>query len=447
MYRHLPLACLLLLLASCANGTRTRGMDIPIIAVESPDSIGFGGSDVARATFRLHRIVASIKRGEVIVHFPSRRWKKWRKNDLCNIGYGKNATLEWGAGPREFGDWRTEFGKVFYDSMKSRGASVVGDPTKTFGAVDSAGAAEFLIGARIVEIKGNLCNKHDYWDARPLRETLGEMYLKIEWEVFSSLTRQVVHKFSTEGYARTRQGKRQGYLLTFTNAFADAVERAARNKGFKKVLLRNPDAPVVSSSSFGTLSLVGSRLFRGSIKKHLGEIRTAVVTIERANAHGSGFLITKDGYLLTNAHVVRDGKRISVLFSNGVRVAGNVVRVDKARDVALIKIPILVANALPILQNSLPQTLDTVFALGTPLRRALRSTVTKGIVSAHRKLDGNPYIQADVAISGGNSGGPLLDKMGNVVGISVSGYDGQNLNLFIPIDDALSALQMKIAVK
>ena len=144
---------------------------------------------------------------------------------------------------------------------------------------------------------------------------------------------------------------------------------------------------------------------------------------------------------------MRNAKRISVLFSNGVRVAGNVLRVSRERDVALLKIPIFVEHALPISQDKLPEILDTVFALGTPVTQSLRSTVTKGIVSAHRSLDGNSYIQADAAISGGNSGGPLLDELGNVVGISVAGYRGQNLNLFIPIDDAFSALKLKIAVK
>jgi S1-C subfamily serine protease len=86
-----------------------------------------------------------------------------------------------------------------------------------------------------------------------------------------------------------------------------------------------------------------------------------------------------------------------------------------------------------------------VFALGTPLTRALQSTLTRGIVSARRSLGGKTYLQADVAISTGNSGGPLLDKMGNVVGISVAGFNvGENLNLFIPINEALSALNIHV---
>jgi S1-C subfamily serine protease len=172
------------------------------------------------------------------------------------------------------------------------------------------------------------------------------------------------------------------------------------------------------------------------------------VTIELGNGHGSGFLISRDGYVLTNAHVVGEGKNVPVVFTNGLRISGRVLRVAKNRDVALVKVPIIADHILPISQKKPPIVLDTVYALGTPLKRGLQATLTKGVVSAHRKLRNEPYIQADVAITGGNSGGPLLDESGNVVGITVASFvRGQNLNLFIPIDDALKALNLDIVVE
>jgi S1-C subfamily serine protease len=76
------------------------------------------------------------------------------------------------------------------------------------------------------------------------------------------------------------------------------------------------------------------------------------------------------------------------------------------------------------------------------------ATLTKGIVSAYRKFENDLHIQADVAVTGGNSGGPLLDKNGNVVGITVAKIrGGENLNLFIPIDAALKALNLHIEVE
>ena len=174
----------------------------------------------------------------------------------------------------------------------------------------------------------------------------------------------------------------------------------------------------------------------------------ASVTLRLGGAHGSGFLISREGYLLTNAHVVVDATRIPVEFRNGVRVQGTVVRVAKARDVALVQVPLTGVMALPIRPKAGLSVADDVYVVGSPLKPGLRSTVSKGIVSAYRRIDGQNYIQSDAAITPGSSGGPLLDDRGNVVGIAVAGYTaGQNLNLFIPIDEALAVLNIDLKVE
>jgi serine protease Do len=92
---------------------------------------------------------------------------------------------------------------------------------------------------------------------------------------------------------------------------------------------------------------------------------------------------------------------------------------------------------------------DTVFAIGTPLDLKFEGTVTRGIVSANRTFEGFTYIQSDVAVNHGNSGGPLLDEGAKVVGLTVAGYqpDGapSGINLFIPIRDAMDFLALSIS--
>ena len=84
--------------------------------------------------------------------------------------------------------------------------------------------------------------------------------------------------------------------------------------------------------------------------------------------------------------------------------------------------------------------------VGTPLDQRFQGSVTKGVVSATRVYEGRAYIQSDAVVNGGNSGGPLLDEEGSVVGITVSGMEiggaPVGINLFIPIDDALRALSL-----
>lgn len=445
------LICLGLVLAGC-TGNPTDPMNVPVVAAPSNEtateratSLLIGGES-NQGTFRLERIVVALPRGTTIAHLPHRFYDKWEYLHLCNVDLGDDAAIEWGSGRGEFGGWTEEVGKIFYDVMRKRGANVVGDASALFRTAEKAQAAEFLVGGRITEIRGNMCSRHQPLTSKRMRQYLGEFYVKVDWEVFSVLSQRVVHKFRTEGYAETKKPKQNGIMVTLFAAYAAAVEHAAQNPGFLAALDRRQKSHA-ATPSYEPLTIAGSPLYREPLKNQLAEAREATVTIRiGAGGHGSGFLISRDGYLLTNAHVVGEGKRLPVEFRNGLRVTGEVVRVAIDRDVALVKIPLSAAYIHPIAQRNSLAIGDDVYVIGSPANPTLRSTLTKGIVSAFRKLDNNPYIQSDAAVTRGNSGGPMVDDRGNVVGITVSGFRGQNLNLFIPIADALRALNIKVEV-
>ncbi|MEO8598740.1 MAG: DegQ family serine endoprotease, partial [bacterium] len=160
------------------------------------------------------------------------------------------------------------------------------------------------------------------------------------------------------------------------------------------------------------------------------------------HAIGSGFLISADGYLLTNAHVVGDTKNVTVKLTDKREFTGKVIGRDKATDVALVKID---AKQLPFVHLANPKDLQVgewVVAIGSPY--GFESTVTAGIVSAKgRSLPDDtyvPFIQTDVAVNPGNSGGPLFNMNGEVVGINSQIYSrsggSQGLSFAIPIDIA-----------
>jgi S1-C subfamily serine protease len=177
-------------------------------------------------------------------------------------------------------------------------------------------------------------------------------------------------------------------------------------------------------------------------------LQAAVVTIKLENGHGSGFFISKDGYLLTNHHVVEDNKFVTIKLTTGRQMPGEVLRSHKARDVALVKVNESAMAALP-LQLEPPDVAAEVYAVGTPFREMYSTTISKGIVSAYRTVDDLKLIQSDAAIHGGSSGGAMVDRFGNVVAISVSGIVnsaeklGTSLNFFIPIADALKFLAVE----
>ena len=162
---------------------------------------------------------------------------------------------------------------------------------------------------------------------------------------------------------------------------------------------------------------------------------------------GSGFIISPDGYVLTNAHVIDSADEVVVKLNDKREFKARVIGADRLTDVALLKIE---ANGLPVVKIGDPAKLrvgEWVFAIGSPF--GLEQTVTAGIVSAKgRSLpDENyvPFIQTDVAINPGNSGGPLFNMKGEVVGINSQiysrsgGYMG--LAFSIPIDLAFDIQQ------
>ncbi|BBL35935.1 periplasmic serine endoprotease DegP [Nitrosomonas stercoris] len=158
---------------------------------------------------------------------------------------------------------------------------------------------------------------------------------------------------------------------------------------------------------------------------------------------GSGFIISKDGYILTNAHVVEAANEIKVRLTDKRELVAEVIGVDQKTDIALLKIE---ANDLPVVTRGNPEQLkvgEWVVAIGAPF--GFENTVTAGIVSAKgRSLAQEnyvPFIQTDVAINPGNSGGPLFNMKGEVVGINSQIYSRtggfMGLSFAIPIDVAM----------
>lgn len=147
--------------------------------------------------------------------------------------------------------------------------------------------------------------------------------------------------------------------------------------------------------------------------------RAGVVRITGSSTYGSGFVVDSDGHILTNAHVIDGATRLTVVLDDGTRLTARVVGTDPMRDIALIKVEPRQRQltVLPLVKQT--REGEEVVALGYPLGGG-NLTVTKGIVSVLVTRGSLAYIQTDAALNPGNSGGPLLNSRGEVVGMNTS---------------------------
>lgn len=377
-----------------------------------------------------------------------------------------------GLGPRRYtvADlWKPGSGLLglragFSGAMVSAGLKVPSVSGSVFAANRSR--APFRVGATVTDIKLRICAASSAWDGRFVG-FIAAGSVTVKFEVYSLLAARVVYTTSVIGGGRENRPSRQGIHKAFESAFIDAAARLARDPGFISAISTdatkanagggsgggatgaNETGAAVASAGppAGTpIRLIPAGAVGGPIVGNMNRIRRATVVVS-FSGHGSGFLIDRRGYVLTNAHVVGDSPRVRVRLFQGKTVIGRVVRRDEARDVALVKIPPPGRAPLP-LRRVRARVGEDVFAVGAPTGEYLEATVSRGVVGALRRFRGQTYIQADASVHPGSSGGPLVDRSGNVIGLTVSalrGRDGRQaagLNLFIPIGDALRRLNL-----
>jgi serine protease Do len=165
---------------------------------------------------------------------------------------------------------------------------------------------------------------------------------------------------------------------------------------------------------FNTLKASAGDDFSGIIEDAV----KSVVTVKTDVAQGTGFIIDKDGYVVTNAHVLSGGKTVEAIDYQQNTIPAQFIGYDANLDIALLKIPVT-NDRLKLANSDDVQIGEKVIAIGNPL--GLQFSVSQGIVSAVNREGSNgldAYIQTDAALNPGNSGGPLINTDGEVIGIN-----------------------------
>ena len=175
--------------------------------------------------------------------------------------------------------------------------------------------------------------------------------------------------------------------------------------------------PTVASDEDGALSL--QEIYRRCI----GSVVSIVTVTPSGKASGTGIIMSEDGYVITNHHVIESAQAVSVLTADSREYTASIIGSDETSDLAVLKIEAEGLQAAEFGDSSVLQVGDSVAAIGDPLGTALRGTMTDGIVSAINRdvyVDGvtMTLIQTNAALNNGNSGGPLINVYGQVVGIN-----------------------------
>jgi S1-C subfamily serine protease len=256
---------------------------------------------------------------------------------------------------------------------------------------------------------------------------IGKMEVGISWKLTDAYDEVILEEVYVGKSDVMPSGTTYYYMLSSfserimdrmeVSFFEDALEQSAYNF-FTDQKLKN-----VLNSRLEKLANVGKQevIFLKSANKqdNQKDLRPNCVTIKRKDSHGSGCIVSSDGYILTNYHVCGGDQSdtISIDMHDGKSFKASVIRTDPEYDLALLKVD---ADGLKYMQPERKSNLsigETVIAIGTPANTFLGQTVTRGVVSGFRESFGKLYIQTDANVSPGNSGGALLTADGKMIGI------------------------------
>jgi S1-C subfamily serine protease len=338
--------------------------------------------------------------------------------------------------------------RTFRDELSKLGFSVAGDPNNLFKDREDDGA-ELQVGALITDVSVWACGGIASRERKlELAQTyaMGGAQMSVEWQVYSPVESRVIAKIPTIVRIEPDDPMLNIVDVVLNGAFAESVKALAASEDFRKAVLSSgPSVSALRKPGDAPPIMLAQN---APVARPLSDASGSVVALFTGDGMGSGFLVSRDGLILTNRHVVGASKYLKVKWSDGVETVGEVIRTDAGRDIALVRTEPRGRQPITLRRGGV-QAGESVFAIGTPLDPRLQGSLTQGIVSANRILDGYSFIQSDVVVNPGNSGGPLLNAKGEAVGVTVSGV-GQDkaprgINFFIPIDDALDFLSLKLA--
>jgi|GEM_PF-1212162 len=357
---------------------------------------------------------------------------------------GHSEPIKW-EGTVKTGD--ESFARRFYEILSKSGIPTSATAGLTlFGEQDRKRKQlpRFIIGAQILTYQVNVVEeKKNKAKAGIIANSLK---MNIEWQVLDKSSGTVILKYSNTGvsHTRTNYGSGADNLMAFEHSLVDFLRNGKLNELIKNTKQSNLVLKSESNDSVKQIIVISKLKLPefNSFGELIKLVNPSCVTIVTDRGHGSGVIVDSKGYIITANHVVEGTNIVSVKFDNGIELNAKVVTSNVDADVALLKIEGNSFKALPI---TLEETSlgSEVFTIGTPADIDLGQSISKGMISGKRSIENQTYIQLNMSVSPGNSGGPLLNDRGEIVGIvqkKMIGIGVEGIGFAIPIEKALKAL-------
>lgn len=342
------------------------------------------------------------------------------------------------------------FNKKFYELISHLGfRTPFNDKVELFNNDhDKVRLPRYLVGAQITDYEIRLDEMQNFNKAIEIKSVTT---MDIDWKVLDKKTNKVVLSHSNRGVARTRQGRfnqSPDNLLAFEDALYEFLEKSDFYK-----LVNDTEMGIDYMSQTDSaanpprvISLPTIPTFE-KLSDMIKYANPACVTIVTDGGFGSGVVINNEGYVLSAYHVVDGVNQIDVKFSNGLTLDAKVIAFDYANDIVLLDINGSGFHALPVSTSTEVPLGEEVITIGTPASIELGQSIARGLVSGKRIVEDRVYLQADISVSPGNSGGPLLNANGEVIGIVQSkiveaGVEG--IGFALPMDRALERLNLTV---
>lgn len=286
----------------------------------------------------------------------------------------------------------------FIETLRSLGYNARGAESLVFDRDDSA-KARFVLGGTALELQ-----------CRPLSPMARRCWLGVTWELLDRQSDRVTYRAHARHMAEGTQPKELAdqliwgtyYSLLSRPKFLTALSSTSApptrvvHASAKYLRCSRPESPMPGSAE---------------------ALMSATVLVEAGQKVGSGTLISPDGFVLTAAHVVENEARIRFQPRGGAKIPATVIRSDPHADVALLKATTGSDYPCVTVRRETVAAGEDLFAIGSPYGHELAFTLTRGVVSGARSIDGVSLVQTDASINRGNSGGPLLDSSGRLVGV------------------------------